>query len=116
MRYIKYLFLLVLTIVLVILAVANLAPVTVNLLPRGIADFVPFPTSGELPLFLVIFGSLLAGLALGFVWEYLREAKHRSAVTRERRAKASLEREVSSLREKAGEPKNRDDVLAIVDG
>lgn len=115
MRYIKYLFLILLVIVLVTLALANRDPITVNLLPQGIADFVPIPVSYSLPLFLVIFGSGLAGLALGFIWEYLREGKHRSAVSRERRAKTVLEREVRTLREKAGTHKEGDEVLAIVD-
>lgn len=115
LRAIKYLFLILLAVVLLTVALANRDPVTLQLLPDGIAAFVPFPVSGEVPLFIVIFASVLAGLALGFFWEYLREAKHRAAVSRERRAKSALEREVQSLREKTGEPATRDDVLAIVD-
>jgi lipopolysaccharide assembly protein A len=115
LRYIKYLFLFLLAVALLIVALANSHPVDLHLLPDGIAAFVPFPVSGSFPLYMVIFASLLAGLALGFVWEYLREAKHRAAVSRERREKSALLREVNTLREKTGEPKLRDDVLSIVD-
>ena len=34
----------------------------------------------ELPLFLVIFGGIVAGLLIGFVWEWFREHKHRVAL------------------------------------
>lgn len=112
-RYLKFAFIAVLTLVLVTVALANSAPVTLRVLPEQMAGYLGWSWSVELPLFIVIFGSILAGVFLGFVWEWLREHKHRAAARSERRRRDELEREVSQLRTKKSEP--RDEVLAIVE-
>ena len=68
----------------------------------------------ELPLFLIIFVGILVGLLIGFVWEWFREAKHRSEASSRRREVTQLSREVNRLREKDVVPK--DDVLALLEG
>lgn len=113
-RAVRYLFLALLGLALLIVAFANRAPVEVRLLPEDMALFLGLGYRLELPLFLVIFGGIVAGLAIGFIWEWFREAKHRTAASRHRREAASLEREVSRLRETRSEPK--DDVLALLEG
>ena len=113
-RALKWLFLGALGLVLLIVAFASRAPVEGRLLPEGLAGFFGVGYRIGLPLFLVIFGGIVAGLAIGFVWEWLREAKHRTAATKARRTAQSLEREVSRLRDKAAEPK--DEVLALLEG
>jgi putative membrane protein len=52
-------------------------------------------------------------LLIGFVWEWLREMKHRTASRNERRHVVRLEREVSKL--KSGTVTEQDDVLALLE-
>ena len=113
MRMIRYLFLAVLAICLVIAALANRAPVTVNLLPDELAVFAGVDPAATVPLFVVIFISMVAGVALGFFWEWLREYKFRAAATQERRERVRLEHEVKRLDPEAG--RKGDDVLALLD-
>lgn len=113
MRYIRYLFLGSIALVLIIVAVANRQPVKLQLLPEDLAAFVPFAGSITVPLFLVIFAGILAGLLIGFVWEYLREFKVRSDLSKTSKQVRHLEREVGKLREKNGE--GQDEILALLD-
>jgi lipopolysaccharide assembly protein A len=113
-RFFRYLLLVVLAICLLTVATANRTPVVVRALPEDMGLFMGFTWAMELPLFLVIFGGIIAGLLIGFVWEWARESKHRSAATTHSREVARLEREVTRLRAStAAEPE--DDVLALLD-
>ncbi len=114
MRYIRYAFLAVLGICLLTVALANRGPVTIRLFPDEIAAFAGFAPEVTLPLFLVLFGGLVGGVLLGFVWEWLREYKYRSVAVTEKRERVRLEHEVKKL--KGPEPKGGDDILAILDG
>jgi uncharacterized integral membrane protein len=113
LRALRYGFLLVLGLVLLVVAFANRDPVTLRLLPDEMGAFLGLTTTLELPLFLVIFAGIVAGLLIGFVWEWFREMKHRTAASQNRRAMQSLEREVSRLRQTADAPK--DEVLALLE-
>jgi uncharacterized integral membrane protein len=112
-RAIKYLFLILVAIALVILALANRDPVTLTLLPQELALWSGVDLAIELPLFLVILGGVVTGLLVGFVWEWLREHRYRSEARHNRREARKLEREVQDLRGRRNE--NRDDVLALVE-
>ncbi len=116
MRYIKYLFLAALAIILICVALANRGMVTLNTLPEGVAGIPgmgPFALSIDLPLYVVIFIGIAAGLLIGFVWEYLREIKHRAMASRKTREAKELEREVKRL--KAQKHEGKDEVLAMLD-
>jgi putative membrane protein len=113
MRYIRYLFLALVALALVVVALANRGPVTVRLVPDEFAPFLPLPNEFSLPMFLVIFGAIIVGLLIGFVWEWFREHAQRAEAARRKRELNRLEREVKGLREKTGE--GRDDVLALLD-
>ena len=113
MRYIRLAFILVLGIVLLVLAVANRQLVTLQALPEELAEFAGVAPQITLPLFLIIFGGIIAGLLIGFVWEWLREGKHRAEAAKNRRARERLEREVDQL--KGPEPGKGADILAILD-
>lgn len=113
MRYVRYAFYGTLGVVLLVIALANRGPVTLHLLPDEIATFAGFNFSVTLPLFVVILGGIVAGLAIGFAAEWLREHKHRAAASEHRRERARLEREVDKLRTPA--PGSGDEVLAILD-
>ena len=112
-RSLRYLFLAALGLVLLTVALANRAPVTLKALPEDLAAFTGFAWQIELPLFMVIFGGIIAGLLIGFVWEWFREMKHRSTASRKTREVARLERELAVMKDRQSVPK--DDILAILD-
>ena len=112
-RSLRYLFLAALGLVLLTVALANRAPVTLKALPEDLAAFTGFAWQIELPLFMVMFGGIIAGLLIGFVWEWFREMKHRSTANRKTREVARLERELAVMKDSQSVPK--DDILAILD-
>lgn len=114
MRYFRYAFLGILAILLITVALANRDAVVLQLLPDTLAEFAGLNTALSVPLFIVIFASVIIGVLIGFVWEWLREHKHRAAVTAERREKERLSRELSRLHNAKSE-KPGDDVLALLE-
>ena len=114
LRTLRLIFLAVLGIALLAVASANRATVTLRLLPAEMDSFLGIGWSVDVPLFLVIFAGIVAGLGIGFVWEWFREAKHRAAATQHRREAGQLKREVSRLRAEKAEP--QDEVLALLEG
>lgn len=115
MRYIRYAILLAIAVILITVALANRAAVSLYLLPDGLAQLVRYPpdsNSVTLPLFVVIFASIVAGLLLGFVWEWLREHKHRAEAVHQRREKERLAREVAKIKT---DTRQGDDVLALLE-
>lgn len=113
LRYARYLVLGVIAISLITLSLANRGVVTLTLLPRELGDLLGFNHSLELPLFVVIFGGIVAGVLIGFVWEWLREHRHRADAARKTREVARLEREIETLRSAKPDPVS--DVIALVD-
>ena len=91
MRIIKYLVLAAILIVLVAVALANRGPMTLRLLPDEIAGLFGLNYDLTLPVFVVILGTFLLGLVFGFVWEWLREHKHRVTARVEQRERQRLE-------------------------
>lgn len=112
-RYLRYLFLAAVALILLTVALANRAPVAVRLLPEDLAALTGLTWGMELPLFLIIFGGIIAGVLIGFVWEWFREMKHRSTASVKSREVARLERELAVLRDSTALP--QDDVLALLD-
>lgn len=112
-RYIKYFILAVIAIGLVVLALANRDPVTLRVLPENLALWLGWSFAIQLPLFLVILGGVVIGLLVGFIWEWLREHRHRAEAKTHRREKQKLEREVQTLKGKQNE--GRDEVLALLE-
>ncbi|MGB3278650.1 MAG: LapA family protein [Pseudorhodobacter sp.] len=112
-RYLRYLFLAALAIVLLTVAIANRGPVTLNAMSPDIAAFASLQHSITVPLYLVIFASIIAGLMIGFVWEWFREHKHRSTSNNRAREITRLERELEAVRR--SNPEQKDEVLALLD-
>ena len=113
LRSLRYIFLGLLAVALLAVASANRTPVTVRLLPPEMDSFFDAGLSLELPLFLVIFAGIIAGLAIGFVWEWFREAKIRAEASQHKRKVVHLEREVTRLKGASGE--KQDEVLTLLE-
>lgn len=111
MRVISGLFWLVVAGALVVLGLANRGIVELKLLPDAIQARVGALPDLELPLFLVILGSVGLGLVLGLVWEWIREIPERAEARRTARELERLRAEVA--REKGTQA--RSDVLAGLD-
>ena len=112
-RLLKYLILLAIAVVLVTVALANRGPMSLQLLPDGVANLLGLNWTLTFPIFLVILGTFFAGMLFGFIWEWLREHKHRATAKVERRERERLEREVVKVSPPA---RDGDDILAILDG
>ncbi|WP_298849930.1 LapA family protein [uncultured Ruegeria sp.] len=113
MRYLRYAFLAALGIILISVSLANVQSVELKLMPDALAELLGFNLSTSLPLFLVVLGGVVAGLVIGFMWEWLREHKHRRDATTKTGEVRKLEREVKKLKKKQNEGK--DEVLALLD-
>jgi putative membrane protein len=113
-RYLRYLFLASLAIVLLTVAIANRGPVTLNALPADMAAFANFNYAFSLPLYLVIFGCIVIGLMVGFIWEWFREHRIRASASSRAREVTRLERELEQLR-RTNNTGHEDDVLALLD-
>ena len=111
MTFLRYLFLGLFGLCLLILALANRGAVTLRLLPEDLGSAVGLDMAVTLPLFIVLFLAIAVGLLIGFVWEWLREHKHRAEARSERAQKERLERELAKSRTRG----EGDDVLALLD-
>ncbi|QMU58553.1 MAG: DUF1049 domain-containing protein [Boseongicola sp.] len=112
MRYIRYAVLAFLAIVMVTVAVANRGPLTLRLLPEELSGLFGYSWEITLPVFVVLLLAVLFGVVLGFVWEWIREHRHRAEAVTERRAREKLEKELGPKRSpEAG----GDDVLALLE-
>ena len=112
-RGLRYILLILLALCLLTVALANRTPVTVKALPDNLSAFAGLGWQMDLPLYVVIFGGIIAGILIGFVWEWFREHKHRSTASVKTREVARLERELAVMRDT--KPEVRDDVLAMLD-
>ncbi|MEO9518028.1 MAG: LapA family protein [Paracoccaceae bacterium] len=114
MRYIRIACIIVFAVALAAVALANRNFVQLQVLPDEIAGQFAMNPKIELPLFIVILGSIIIGLLVGFVWEWFREHAIRADSAQKGRDLRRLERENSKL--KAQKEENRgDDVLALLD-
>lgn len=113
LKYLRYLVLLAIALCLLTVALANRGPVTLKALPEDLAGLAAAQWQVELPLFVVIFGGVAIGLLIGFVWEWLREHRHRSTASSKTREAARLQRELAVMRDTKGAP--QDDVLALLE-
>ena len=113
MRYIRYACIALFAVALIAVALANRSIVTLKVLPNELAGLFAVNPSINLPLFVVIFGGIIAGVMVGFVWEWFREHSVRSEASKVGRNVRRLEREVARLRGDADG--GQDDVLALLD-
>ena len=110
MRYIRTFILALLAIVLVTIALANREPLTLRLLPEALQGLFGLSWQITLPTFVILLATIMMGVLLGFVWEWVREHRYRSAAAQERKERLRLEAE----RAKAA-PAPEKDIVAYVD-
>ncbi len=115
MRYVKVIILAILAVILVSVALANSAPMTLRLVPEAMAGFLGLTWTVTLPMFVVILGSVAIGVLIGFLWEFARESKHRAAAREERREREALERRMTQSRGGARRTDGGEDILALLD-
>jgi len=113
MRYVRYLCIAIFALALIAVALANRSMVSLRLLPTEVSGFFAMNPEINVPLFIVILGSIIAGLLVGFVWEWIREYNQRAEAARQAREMRRLEREVARL--KGEKYEGQDDVLALLD-
>ncbi|MBM1556162.1 LapA family protein [Sulfitobacter mediterraneus] len=113
MRYVRYFCIAIFAVALISVALANRAIVPLKILPSEVSHWFAVNPQIELPLFLVILGSIVAGLLVGFVWEWIREYGQRAEAARQAREMRRLEREVARL--KGEKHQGKDEVLALLD-
>lgn len=113
MRYIRYALIGSFAVVLIAVALANRQVVGLQLIPAEVAGWFAMNPSIQLPLYVVIFGGIIVGMFVGFVWEWIREHGHRSEAARQGRETRRLQREIARLKEQRDEGK--DEVLALLD-
>lgn len=112
-RYLRYLVLAIIAVLLVTMALANRAPVLIKVFPDDFSAMLGVTWQIELPLFMVMFGGIVGGILIGFVWEWAREHKHRVVAKGATRQVSRLERELATMRDATSVP--QDDVLALLD-
>ncbi len=115
MKTLRYGFWAIVGLCLIIVGLANHGTVVVRAMPQPLADLLNISPDISLPLFIVIFAGVGAGLLIGFLWEWVREHRVRVEARARAREVENLRREVADLRAKSGSPESGDDVLALLD-
>jgi len=115
MRILRYIVLGLIALCLVTVALANRDVVMLRLLPPDLAALVGLNPAVEVPLYAVIFAGVVIGVLVGFVWEWLREHKHRAAASRYARHAAGLERELARSGAKPAGKGPADEITALLD-
>lgn len=113
MRYLRYLFLGVVGLILFALALANRDIVILRLVTDDVAGILDIPNKIALPLFVVIFAALVGGIVVGLVWEWFREHQYRASAARKGREAEALKRDLNRLA--PGAKGSGDDVLALLE-
>ena len=111
-RYIRVIFLTCLSIILLTLAVANRELVVIRILPSELEGFLGSGMILSIPIFVLFLCGVIFGLFVGFVWEWIREMKHRSASSRKSKELAKVENELSQLKRESGQ--NEDEILLLL--
>ena len=111
-RYIRVIFLTCLFITILTLAVANRELVDIRILPSELEGFLGGGMIFSIPIFVLFLCGVIFGLFVGFVWEWIREMKHRSAASRKSKELAKVENELSQLKRESGQ--NEDEIMLLL--
>lgn len=111
MRYIRYGIYAIIIILFLAISLSNTQPVNATLTP----EWFPFigGLSVTLPFFIFVYVALFMGIALGYLIEYIREARIRRRGNRSQRELKKAQEEIKTLKKKTRQ--HDDDVLAILE-
>lgn len=84
----------------------------IRILPSELEGFLGGGMIFSIPIFVLFLCGLIFGLFVGFVWEWIREMKHRSASSRKSKELAKVENELSQLKRESGQ--NEDEILLLL--
>ena len=84
----------------------------IRILPSELEGFFGGGMVFSIPIFVLFLCGVIFGLFVGFVWEWIREMKHRSASSRKSIELAKVENELSQLKRESGQ--NEDEVLLLL--
>lgn len=115
MKTLKYVFWALVAVLLVLVGLANRDATTLQAMPTAFANLFNISPEVTLPLFIVIFIAVGAGLLLGLIWEWIREYPERVEARARAREIERLRAEVAQLRAATASPEKGDDVLALLD-
>ena len=84
----------------------------IRILPSELEGFFGDGIIFSIPIFVLFLCGVIFGLFVGFVWEWIREMKHRSASSRKSKELAKVENELSQLKRESGQ--NEDEILLLL--
>ena len=84
----------------------------IRILPSELEGFLGAGMIFSIPIFVLFLCGVIFGLFVGFVWEWIREMKHRSASSRKSKELAKVENELSQLKRESGQ--NEDEILLLL--
>ena len=84
----------------------------IRILPSELEGFFGGGMIFSIPIFVLFLCGIVFGLFIGFVWEWIREMKHRSASSRKSKELAKVENELSQLKRESGQ--NEDEILLLL--
>jgi uncharacterized integral membrane protein len=104
-KLLNWLLLVPLAILLILLSVANRQPTTLSLDPMNV-EAPAF--SVELPLFILMFLILIAGILIGSFLTWVSQGKHRKALREKSYEANQLERKNDEIKKKASDGKSKE--------
>ena len=84
----------------------------IRILPSELEGFFGDGMIFSIPIFVLFLCGVTFGLFEGFVWEWIREMKHRSVSSRKSKELAKVENELNQLKRDSGQ--NDDEVLLLL--
>ncbi len=84
----------------------------IRILPSELEGFLGGGMIFSIPIFVLFLCGVIFGLFVGFVWEWIREMKHRSASSRKSKELAKVENELSQLKRESGQ--NEDEIMLLL--
>ena len=84
----------------------------IRVLPSELEGFFGGGMIFSIPVFVLFLCGVIFGLFVGFVWEWIREMKHRSAASRKSKELAKVENELSQLKRESGQ--NEDEIMLLL--
>lgn len=84
----------------------------IRILPSELEGFLGGGMIFSIPIFVLFLCGVIFGLFVGFVWEWIREMKYRSASSRKSKELAKVENELSQLKRESGQ--NEDEIILLL--